>query len=268
MGFISKLTGKDTRKNRENDLKNKIQELQDATGASSKRIRDLFTSLSEQASGETRQLEGNRQAQQLALNELISKLQGQSQTQTQDLLSKLRGGIDTAFTQYGTGTGGLEDELRQAITGSLGQTRTGLESLLGQKESGITNALNQYLSGTFAQNLPEIEASLGSRGLSIRGGTAAEGIGQELAKLGGVQFQTLSDLANQRSSSLMENALRESQVRQALEGQLFGTGREDLLNRLQQSLNVGQQELGLTRENQMRDQQMQYENYLRNLGFS
>ena len=62
--------------------------------------------------------------------------------------------------------------------------------------------------------------------------------------------------------------MRESGVKQALGEKFFGTGREDLQRLLQERLNIGQQEAGLTRDDFLRGQQMDFDDYLRNLGFA
>ena len=266
--FLSEITGRANRKRKESELQKRINELKDLTGNSVSTIRQLQERLLGESQGREKKLELDRQARQLGLTELIGRQKGEAGTARQALINQLRSGVEGAFGQYQTGAQGEEDQLRQAILGSLGATRTGLEDVLGRKETGIQDALNKYLSGEFAQELPEIESQLGSRGLSIRGGTAAEALSQQLAKLGGVKFGALSDLARERAGSMEENLLREAGVRQGLEGELFGTGRQDLMNLLQQRLGVGQQEAGFTRQDFLQGQQTDLENYLRQFGIA
>ena len=266
--IVGEITGGGARKRREKDVGKGLDEFQQEISGSSAYLQNVLKNLLEESGRKASGLETARTGRQQDLARLIGEL-GQRETgQREDLLRNLRGGIESAFGEFGGGAQTVEDKLRQAISASLGETRTGLEDILGRKETGIEGALNQYLSGQFAQELPEIESALGSRGLSIRGGTASEALGQQLAKLGGVRFQTLSDLARERAGTTGENVLREAQIKQALEGQTFGTGREDLLNRLQQMLGLGQEQAQITREDQLRGNQREFEDYLRSLGIA
>lgn len=266
--ILGEITGGGARKRREKDLEKGIGEFAEETRGSAAYLQNFLKNLLEESGRKASGLETTRTGRQQDLTRLIGEL-GQRETgQREALLQNLRGGIESAFGEFGGGAQTVEDKLRQAIAASLGETETGLEDVLGRKESGIQNALNQYLSGQFAQELPEIESALGSRGLSIRGGTASEALGQQLAKLGGVRFQTLSDLARERAGATEENILREARIKQALEGETFGTGREDLLNRLQQMLGLGQEQAQITREDQLRGGQREFEDYLRSLGIA
>lgn len=268
MGIFDKITGRSSRKRRERELENRIREFQESTGRSSKTLRDLMSRLLEESGTKTQALERERISRQSGLTDLINRLRGEAEIARESQLGQLRGGIESAFGLFGTGAEGLEERLRQNILSSLTESRTGLEQLLGQKEAGIQSELNRYLQGEFTRELPEIEAQLASRGLSLQGGTAGESLARELSRLGGVRFQTLSDLARERAGTLEDQLMRELGVRQALEERTFGTGREDLLNRLQQALTTGQQEFGVTREDFLRGQQQQLEDYLRGLGFA
>lgn len=266
--IIGEITGAGARKRREKDVGKGLGEIQQEIGGSANYLQGVLKNLLEESGIKLGGLEKERFGRQQQLAKLIEELGARETSQRGGLLEQLEGGIESAFGKYGGGAESLQDKLRQAIMDSLGETKIGLEDVLGRKESGIQDALNRYLSGQFAQELPEIESALGSRGLSIRGGTASEALGQQLAKLGGVRFQALSDLARERAGTTGENVLREAQIKQALEGQTFGTGREDLLNRLQQMLGLSQQRFQTTREDQLRGGQREFENYLRNLGIA
>ena len=262
------ITGSASRKRRESDLQASLRELQAATGASAKGLMDTYNTMLADAASRFGTSKVARKAAQSQFSNLIAQLKGESESQRQGLLGQLGGDVESAYGRYGGQAAGLEDKLRQAISGSLGQTRTGLEDILGRKERTIESELGRYLSGEFTQNLPEIEAQLASRGLGLQGGTAAEALGQELSRLGGVRYQTYADLARERESQSLENLLREGGIQQALEGQLYGTGRQDIQGLLKSRLGLAEAGAGLTREDQLMGQQRQYEDYLRQLGFA
>ena len=266
--ILGKISGRKGRKSAESDLAYKLRELREGTGAASQGLLDTFNQLLSESQTRFQPLQQARQRSQSDLSAVIQKLKQESVSGRQSLINQLTSGLESAYGQYGTGALGMEDKLRQAITGQLGATRTGLESILGRKEVGIRSELDKYLSGEFRQSLPEIEAVMASRGLSLGGGTASEALGQELSRLGGVRYQTLADLEREREGQSLENLYREANIGQSLEERLFGTGREDLQGMLQSRLGIGQQEAQLTREDQLDYQQNLMNQYLRNLGFS
>ena len=262
MSWISKAIGRDKAKETEAKADRAIDEAAAAMGASGEKLKALLEKLAEEAQSQTKNDYEARKFFENKVSTFIAQLPLQNEQARQRIFKSLGESFNTNFEQRKSTEQDIATRLRDFISQQSKDVTGGLTSNIGTQEASTRDALNKFLSGETSRQAALGVTQAGARGFEPGGSVFNSWMADKLAGLENLRFGTEQGLASSRADILNRNLTNQSDITRALELGLADKESSLAGDLFSGKMGLAQGQAGMTREDQLAQQQMAFNNYL------